>query len=247
MIFAHGFGCNQVMWRLITPAFEKTHKIVLFDYVGHGESTAADYDLDKYGALDGFADDVIEICDAAGLHESIFVGHSVSATIGLKVAIRRPELFKKLILVCPSPCFINDGEYVGGFTRLNIDELLDFLDTNHLGWSSTMAPVIMSNDDHPELAGELTTSFCRTDPEVAKQFARVTFTADTRSDLPKVTVPSLILQCSNDMIAPRSVGEYVHRHLLNSELITLDASGHCPHLSAPERTIAAIKRYIADQ
>jgi sigma-B regulation protein RsbQ len=247
MVFAHGFGCDQNMWRLVTPAFEDDYRLVLFDYVGHGKSDRSAYDAGKYASLDGFADDVLDILEALDLREVIFVGHSVSAVIGIRAAIREPSRFQSLILVGPSPCYVDDGEYVGGFTRANIEELLDFLDSNHLGWSSAMAPAIMGNPDRPELGAELTNSFCRTDPDVAQQFARVTFLSDTRSDLPKVTHPSLILQCAQDVIAPTAVGEYVHRHLAGSRMVELNATGHCPHLSAPAETVAAIKAFLGSQ
>jgi sigma-B regulation protein RsbQ len=247
MLFAHGFGCDQNMWRLIVPAFEGEYRTIVFDYVGHGQSDLAAYDRQKYSTLDGFTDDVLEICRKMELRDVIFVGHSVSAVIGIMAALREPQRFKCLILIGPSPCYINEGDYVGGFTRQSIDELLEFLDTNHLGWSSAMAPVIMANADRPELGAELTNSFCRTDPEVAKQFARVTFLSDSRADLPRLATPSLILQCSQDVIAPQCVGEYVHRQLPNSRLKHLHATGHCPHLSEPAETVAAIKEYLATQ
>lgn len=245
MLFAHGFGCDQNMWRFIAPALAEDYKVVLFDYVGHGRSDFSTYSPEKYATLDGYADDVLEICRALDLRDVIFVGHSVSAVIGMMAAIREPDRFSRLILVCPSPAYVNDGDYVGGFTRQNIDELLDFLDSNHLGWSSAMAPVIMGNADRPELGTELANSFCRTDPEIARQFARVTFLSDSRSDLPKVKTPSLILQCSRDVIAPCCVGEYVHRNTPGSRLVVLNATGHCPHLSAPDETLAAIREYLS--
>ena len=246
MVFAHGFGCDQNMWRFVTPALEHDYKIVLFDYVGHGRSDFAAYDCTKYASLDGYADDVLELCRALDLHDVIFVGHSVSAIIGVMAANREPERFSKLILVCPSPSYINDGDYVGGFTRASINELLDFLDNNHLGWSSAMAPVIMGNADRPELGAELANSFCRTDPEIAREFARVTFLSDSREDLPKLKVPSLILQSLQDVIAPPCVGDYVHRHTPGSRLRVLNVTGHCPHLSAPAETLAAIQEFLAD-
>jgi sigma-B regulation protein RsbQ len=245
MLFAHGFGCDQNMWRFVTPAFEDAYRLVLFDYVGHGRSDYSAYDPRKYASLDGFADDVLEICRELDLRDVVFVGHSVSAVIGIMAAIREPARFDKLVLVCPSPCYVNDGDYVGGFTRESIDELLDFLDSNHLGWSSAMAPAIMGNPDRPELGTELANSFCRTDPDVAKQFARVTFLSDARAELPKAAVRSLVLQCSQDVIAPPCVGEYVHRHRPDSALAILSATGHCPHLSAPDETIAAMKAFLA--
>jgi sigma-B regulation protein RsbQ len=245
MVFAHGFGCDQNMWRFVVPAFEDDYKVVLFDYVGHGRSDFSAYDREKYASLEGYVDDLLEICRELDVRDGVFVGHSVSAVIGIAAAIREPGRFDRLVLVGPSPCYVNDGDYVGGFTRASIDELLDFLDSNHLGWSSAMAPAIMGNPDRPELGGELANSFCRTDPEVARQFARVTFLSDSRPDLPRLKVPALILQCSNDIIAPTCVGEFVHEALPGSSLKILDATGHCPHLSAPAETIAAIKEYLA--
>ena len=245
MLFAHGFGCDQNMWRFVAPAFEPTHRVVLFDHVGHGGSDLSAYDRVRYDTLGGYADDVLEICDALNLDDVVFVGHSVSAMVGVLAAVRAPERFASLVLVGPSPRYANDGDYVGGFTHRELEELLEFLDSNHLGWSSAMAPVIMGNPDRPELGEELSNSFCRTDPEVARHFARVTFLSDNRSDLPKVRTPSLVLQCARDVIAPACVGEYVHRHLPGSELVVLNATGHCPNLSAPDETVAAVRSFLA--
>ncbi len=244
MLFAHGFGCDQNMWRLVTPAFENEYRIVLFDHVGAGKSDLSAYDRSKYATLDGYAADVLEICAAEGLSNVIFVGHSVSAMIGVLAALREPERFDRLVLVGPSPRYINDEAYLGGFERNDIDQLLEFLDTNHMGWSTTMAPVIMGNPDRPELAAELTGSFCRTDPAIARHFARVTFLSDNRLDLAGVRTASLILQCSDDAIAPLSVGEYVHTHLPGSHLVVLKATGHCPNLSAPAEMIVAMRSYL---
>ena len=244
MVFAHGFGCDQNMWRFVAPAFEDEYRIVLFDHVGAGRSDPSAYNRTKYGSLQGYASDVLDICRELDLSRVVFVGHSVSAAIGMLAAIEEPERFEALVLVGPSPCYIDGGDYVGGFSREDIDGLLESLDSNYLGWSSAMAPVIMGNPDRPELGQELTNSFCRTDPEIARHFARVTFLSDNRNDLPKVTVRSLILQCSEDAIAPRCVGEYVHRNLPGSELVLLQATGHCPNLSAPEETVAAIKNFL---
>lgn len=244
MIFAHGFGCDQNMWRFITPAFEDAYRIVLFDHVGAGQSDLRAYNRQKYASLDGYTNDLLEICATEGLEDAIFVGHSVSSMIGVLAANREPGRFARLILIGPSPRYVNDETYIGGFGRADIDSLLDFLDSNHMGWSTTMAPVIMGNPDRPELAAELTTSFCRTDPDIARHFARVTFLSDNRDDLPKVTTPSLLLQCSDDAIAPIAVGEYVHAQMPGSRLIVLNATGHCPNLSAPEETIAAMKAYL---
>jgi sigma-B regulation protein RsbQ len=244
MMFSHGFGCDQHMWRFIVPAFEDDYRIVLFDHVGAGNSDKAAYDKTKYGSLDGYAADVLEICEALDLSDVIFVGHSVSAMIGALAAARQPDRFARLIMVGPSPRYIDDADYVGGFTRPDIDGLLEALDSNYLGWSSAMAPVIAGNPDHPEHGQELTNSFCRTDPEIAAHFARVTFLSDNRADLAKVTTPSLVLQCSDDVIAPKAVGDYVHRHLPGSRLVVLAATGHCPHLTAPAETIGALNDYL---
>ena len=244
MLFAHGFGCDQHMWRFVAPAFEDEHRVVLFDYVGAGESDAAAYDPERYGSLDGYAEDVLDVCRALELEDAIFVGHSVSSMVGALAAAREPGRIGKLVMVGPSPRYIDDEGYRGGFTRADIEELLASLDSNFLGWSSAMAPVIMGNPDRPELGAELTESFCRTDPDIAARFARVTFMSDNRADLPEVRVPTLVLQCSDDAIAPEAVGDYVHRAIQGSRFVRLDATGHCPNLSAPAETIDAIRAFI---
>jgi sigma-B regulation protein RsbQ len=245
MVFAHGFGCDQNMWRFITPAFESNYRIVLFDYIGHGKSDASAYDRSRYETLDGYASDVLEICAALDVRHGVFVGHSVSAMIGALVTAREPDRFDTLVMIGPSPRYINDTDYLGGFTRPDIDELLDSLESNYLGWSSTMAPVIMGRPDRPELGQELTNSFCRTDPAIARQFARATFLGDNRDDLSRVPARTLVLQCSQDVIAPDEVGRYVHRRLPNSVLVNMRATGHCPNLSAPDETIAAMRAFLA--
>ena len=244
MLFAHGFGCDQTMWRHVAPAFADDHRIVLFDHVGAGRSDLSAYDRTKYDSLAGYADDVLELCRELELHHVIFVGHSVSSMIGVLAATREPERFSKLVLVGPSPRYVNDGDYVGGFTRQDVDELLDSLDSNYLGWSQALAPVIIGAEQPEELKEELTNSFCSTDPEIAKQFARVTFLSDNRGDLPRVSVPALVLQCADDVIAPTEVGEYVHRQLPQSTFVQLAATGHCPNLSAPAETVAAIRAFL---
>ena len=244
MLFAHGYGCDQTMWRFITPAFDDDYRIVLFDHVGSGASDLSAYSRSKYSSLAGYADDVLEICRELELTNVVFVGHSVSAMIGVLAAIKQPDTFARLILIGPSPSYINQDDYVGGFTRKDIEELLEFQDSNFLGWSSQLAPVIMGNGDRPELGNELFNSFCRTDPEIAKQFAAVTFLSDNRPDLARVTTPSLVVQTREDAIAPPVVGQYVHEHLANSDLVILVATGHCPHLSAPQQTIAAIQAFL---
>lgn len=244
MVFAHGFGCDQNMWRYVAPAFEGEFRTVLYDNVGAGGSDLSRYDPAKYASLDGYADDLIDICRELGLAGAIFVGHSVSAMIGVLASLKAPDLFDRLILVGPSPRYIDDEGYVGGFGEAQIEELLEFLGENPMAWSAAMAPVIMGNPERPELGEELTASFCRADPIITKQFARTTFTSDNRADLPKVTVDTLILQCSDDIIAPMQVGDYVHANIPGSRLIALQATGHCPNLSAPAEVICAIRSFV---
>ena len=243
MVFAHGFGCDQHMWRAITPAFEG-YRIVLFDHVGHGGSDRTTYSRAAYDTLHGYADAVLEIAAALDIRDAVFVGHSVSARIGVLAAIAEPDRFTDLVLVSPSPRYVDDDGYRGGFARAEIDELLDALDSNYLGWSSAMAPVIMGRPDRPELGEELTNSFCRTDPEIAKDFARVTFLSDNRGDLAKVGARTLVLQCAEDAIAPQEVGRFVAAQIPHSEFVLLDAVGHCPNLSAPAETIAAMQDFL---
>lgn len=244
MVFAHGFGCDQAMWRHVAPAFEADFQTVLFDHVGAGASDVSAYDPAKYASLEGYADDLIEVIEELGLTGVVFVGHSVSAMIGVLAANKSPGLFSKLILVGPSPRYIDDGDYVGGFSREQIDELLSFLGENPTAWSEAMAPAIMGNSDRPELGAELAESFCRTDPQIAKAFARATFTSDNRADLAKVTTPTVILQCSDDIIAPLAVGEYLRDRVAGSELVVLRATGHCPNLSAPAEVIETIRAFV---
>ena len=244
MVFAHGFGCDQNMWRFVEPAFEKDYCTVLFDQVGAGGSDLACFDKAKYATLDGYAKDVVEIGRELALKDAVFVGHSVSAMIGALAVLMAPGMFEKLVMVGPSARYIDDGDYVGGFGESQIEELLQFLEANHMGWSAQMAPAIMGNPDRPELAEELTNSFCRTDPEIAKAFARVTFMSDNRADLPKIDIPTLILQCSDDIIAPQTAGEFVHGSIPNSRFVVLEATGHCPNLSAPEEVIAAMRTFV---
>jgi len=247
MLFAHGFGCDQNMWRYVAPAFSDEFRVITFDHVGAGASDLASYDAQRYSSLSGYAEDVLEICRALDLRGVVFVGHSVSAMVGVLADLREPGRFEKLVLLCPSPRYIDDDLYIGGFSEADIQELLQSLESNYLGWSKTMAPVIMGNDERPELSAELTDSFCRTDPAIARRFAEVTFTSDNRRDLPQVTTPSLIVQCRNDAIASVAVGEYVHEAMPNSSLVMLDATGHCPNLSAPAATTEAIAAFVRRQ
>jgi sigma-B regulation protein RsbQ len=245
MVFAHGFGCDQNMWRYVWPAFAADHRIVLFDHVGHGGADREAFDPARYATLDGYARDVLEICDELGLDEDVvLVGHSVSAMVGALAAIAEPARFGALVMVGPSPRYLDDAGYEGGFARPDIDALLDSLSSNFLGWSSTMAPVIMGNAQRPELGEELTALFCATDPAIAAHFARVTFLSDNRADLARVPVRTLVLQCSDDVIAPTAVGRYVHDQLPDSVFVQMAATGHCPNLSAPEETISAIRAFL---
>lgn len=244
MMFAHGFGCDQNMWRFVAPAFEDDFKTILFDHVGAGGSDLSAYDRAKYSSLAGYADDIVEIGRELGLKDAVFVGHSVSGMIGILASLKAPGMFSSLVLVGPSARYIDDGDYKGGFTEKQIEELLEFLEANHMGWSAQMAPAIMGNSDRPELGEELTNSFCRTDPEIAKHFARVTFTSDNRADLAKVTTPALILQCSEDIIASTEVGEFIQRNIAGSKLVILKATGHCPNLSAPEEVTSAMRAFV---
>ena len=244
MVFAHGFGCDQNMWRFVAPAFQDRYRTVLFDFVGAGGSDLSAYDPQRYASLDGYATDVIDVVRALDLRDVVFVGHSVAAMIGVLAASREPDRFGALVLVAPSPRYIDDAGYLGGFSELDIEELLVSIESNYLGWSGAMAPVIMGNAGRPELGAELTASFCRTDPEIQKRFARATFLSDNRADLARVTLPALVLQCSEDLIAPNSVGEYVHTNIARSTLVKLRATGHCPNLSAPAETVAAIAAFL---
>ncbi|HEX8394439.1 MAG TPA: alpha/beta hydrolase [Longimicrobium sp.] len=246
MVFAHGFGCDQNMWRAVTPAFEDDYQVVTFDYVGSGRSDVAAYSADRYGSLNGYAQDLLDVCHALELRDVILVGHSVSSMVGVLASIREPGLFSRLVMVAPSPRYINDEpDYVGGFERRDIEGLIEMMSQNHHGWANFLAPVVMRNEDRPGLAEELEASFCAADPEITRRFAEVTFYSDNRADLPHVTVPSLLLQCSDDLVAPAEVGDFLHRSLAGSTLVHLKATGHCPHMSHPEETVAAIRAYLA--
>lgn len=244
LIFAHGFGCDQNMWRFITPAFMDKYQIILFDYVGSGNSDINAYSSEKYQSLQGYVQDLLDIIETLSLQKSIFVGHSISAMIGLLASIQHPDYFKKLIMIGPSPCYLNDDGYRGGFERSDIAELLEMMEMNFTGWASYMAPIAMSNPEQPALTQELKQTFIAADPIIAKEFAEVTFLSDHRSELPKVSVPSLIIQCSEDSIVPIGVGDYLHQHLKNSTLQLLEAKGHYPHISHPNETIQCIADFL---
>lgn len=247
MLFAHGFGCDQNMWRFVTPAFADKYRIILFDFVGSGRSDISSYSSERYATLQGYAQDVLDICEELKLKDVIFVGHSVSSMIGLLAAVERPEYFQKLVMVSPSACYINDADYVGGFERADIEGLLDTMEKNYIGWANFLAPNIMGNGDRPELGLELVESFCSTDPIIAREFAKATFFADNRTDLHKSEKPTLILQCSDDMIAPVEVGVHLSRNIPHSTLKIMKATGHCPHMSEPDETIRFMKEYLSPQ
>ncbi|MET0404880.1 MAG: alpha/beta hydrolase [Cystobacter sp.] len=245
MLFAHGFGCDQNMWRFVTPAFANDYQLVLFDYVGSGRSDLRAYNAERYANLNGYAQDILDICAEFDLRDVILVAHSVSAMIGLLAAIKEPERFQHLVLVSPSPRYLDEApHYVGGFQREQLEELLETMDRNYIGWADFLAPLVMRNPNRPELTQELSKSFCSTDPTIARRFAEVTFFSDNRADLPKLTVPALILQCSEDLLAPVQVGEYIHRHIPRSILKVMQATGHCPHMSEPEETSGLIQNYL---
>ncbi|MDQ6828747.1 MAG: alpha/beta hydrolase [Gemmatimonadota bacterium] len=247
MLFAHGFGCDQHMWRFVVPAFADDYRIVLFDYVGSGKSDLSAYDAERYTSLDGYAQDVLDVIHALDLHDVIFVGHSVSSMVGVLAANREPDRFARLIMIGPSPRYINDlPEYTGGFERADIEGLLETMEKNYIGWANFLAPAIMKNAERPELSEELEASFCSTDPVIARRFAEATFFADNRADLAAVRTPSLVMQCSDDIIAPLAVGDYLERQLPGSTLRVLRATGHCPHMSHPEETIAIMRAYLEE-
>lgn len=245
LMFVHGFGCDQNVWRHVVPAFAEDWKIVLLDLTGAGKSDLSAYNRAKYRTLDGHVTDILEICEVLALTDVAFVGHSVGAMIGVLAANRAPRQFASLLMVGPSPCYINDGDYVGGFDREDVDGLLEFLESNFIGWSTAMAPVFMGVPDRPDLDEELTNNFCRTDPDIARHFARATFLSDHREDVGKLRHPSLILQCTADAVAPIAVGEWLHVHIPDSRLVMMRATGHCPHLSAPAETIASMRSFLA--
>lgn len=245
MVFSHGFGCDQNMWRFLAPQYSARFKTITFDLVGAGGSDVAAYDPKKYASLSGYVDDLLEIVDEFATGPVIFVGHSVSAMVGMLAGIREPEKFAAHVMFGPSPCYINDGDYVGGFSREDIDSLLDTLESNYLGWASSMAPAIMGAPAQPELGEELTNSFCRTDPAIAKHFARVTFMGDNRADVGRLIAPTLVVQSSDDLIAPLSVGEYLKRTLPNGMLRVVENVGHCPHLSAPCASADVMDEFLA--
>lgn len=244
LLFAHGFGCDQNAWKYIKNDFASDYKLVLFDYVGAGNSDISSYDFHKYNSLDGYANDILEICHALKLKDVIFIGHSVSCMIGALASIKQPAIFQKLVFIGPSPCYISKGSYVAGFDQETIDSLLEVMEEDYIRWARSLAPTIMDEKNTASLSKELSDSFCAIDPIIAKQFAKVTFLSDNRQDLPLIPIKSLTIQCSDDMIAPLVTGEYVNKHTPGNTLTVLEAYGHCPHMSYPKATVQAIRAYL---
>ncbi len=245
LVFAHGFGCDQRMWRFVAPQFEATHRVVLFDLVGSGRSDPAAYDDTRHGSLQGYADDVIDMLDALGEERVDFVGHSASSVIGMLACIARPERFRRLMMVAPSPRFLNDPPaYHGGFERADLEGLFDLMEANHFGFANFLAPLAMGAQSPPEATAELEAGLCALDPRTARRFARLVFLVDCREQLPRVAVPSMILQCLHDSIAPREVGQFMHRAMPRSTLVELDAAGHLPHVTHPEHTTRILRQYL---
>ena len=244
MVFAHGFGCDQSMWHRVVPAFATDHQLVLFDLLGWGRSDVAAYDPERYSRLESHAEDVVDLCHELGLEDVVFVGHSVSAMIGALAHLAAPDLFSALVMVGPSARYLDDDSYVGGFAPRDVDDLLELMDSNHLGWQAPLASMLLPDPEHPELTAELEETFCRAQPDIARQFARVTFQGDNRADLAKVAVPTLVVQSQHDTIAPLSAGRFVHQQIAGSRMVVIDGHGHCPHLSSPTETAAAIREFL---
>ncbi|PLS22628.1 alpha/beta fold hydrolase [Neptunicoccus cionae] len=244
LVFLHGYGCDSSMWRKVAPAFESRFKVITYDLMGYGQSAIEHYDRARYSTLDGHAEDLIDILDELDLSDVIAVGHSVSAMTVALAANRRPDLIAKTVMICPSPSYMNDEAYTGGFEESDLLGLLDILEVNYLGWAADMAPAIMGAPDRPGLGDKLTESFCQTDPDIAKHFARVTFLSDHREDVKKIAQPTLVLQCRDDILVPDTVRAWFDANLQRGEQVLLDATGHCPHMSFPEQTIAAISAFL---
>ncbi|WP_334063868.1 alpha/beta fold hydrolase [Alteromonas genovensis] len=245
LLLAHGFGCDQRMWDHLIPYLENDYKIVLFDYVGCGQSDLSAFDKKRYSQLSGYAKDVEEICDALSLSNVIFIGHSVSSTIGMHAAIERPDLISKLIMICPSPCFLNlPPDYMGGFEKDDLEELINLMDKNYLGWASYFAPLVVGEGHDESVKQEMEDSFCSTDPSYAKPFAKATFFADDRYLMPKLGTPTLILQSQDDSLASVEVGRYMNKAIEHSKLIVLEAKGHCLHMTTPEQVACAIGEFL---
>ena len=244
IIFGHGFGCDQLVWKEVVKEFNDDYRIITFDYVGSGQSDKGAYSKDRYSTLDGYKQDLIDVCDSLGEGTSIFVGHSVSSMIGMLASIERPELFSKLIMIAPSPYYLNESGYQGGFDKTDIEELLELMEVNYKQWAKYLAPLIMLNENLPELAEDFEELLCSNDPQIAREFAEVTFTTDVRAELKRLLVPTLIMQPQYDAIVPNEVGHYVHKQIPQSQLVVMEAIGHNPHISHAVETSAVIKEYL---
>ena len=244
MVFLHGLGADQASWRLLVPHFEPAYQIIKLDLVGSGGSQLSHYNHERHGNLAGHADDLLDVLRTLALHNVVFVGHSVGAMIGVIAAVREPQRFRKMVLISPSPRFINEKGYVGGFEQKDINELLAAMDADYHGWSRSISPVMMGAEESSELVMELTNSFVRTNPEIARHFARITFLSDTRAELGFLTRPTLVVQSAHDVIAPLAVGHYLNEQLADSRIAVIETGGHCPHLSAPQQTLAAINGFL---
>ena len=243
LLLAHGFGCDQNMWRFILPALEPHYQVVLFDYVGSGNSLLTDYSQQKYSTLAGYAQDIKDVITELHLKDVTIIGHSVSSIIASIAAIELPDIIKKIVMVCPSPCFLNiPPDYQGGFEKSDLTELIALMDKNYIGWANYLAPLVMGNSQSPALIGELSGSFCSTDPLVAKTFANATFFSDHRAILKNIPCPVLILQSSSDTLASVNVGQYMADNIVQSEMAVIKAEGHCLHMTHPE----IVSQYIID-
>lgn len=247
ILFAHGFGCNQKMWQYLLSHFGEEYRLILFDYVGSGSSDINAYTTEKYRNLEGYKQDVFDIIDALQLQNLIFIGHSISSMIGMLAAIEEPQHFSKLIMIGPSPCYINDGNYNGGFEEKDIEELLEMMEMNFSGWASYLAPVAMDAPKDSPLTQELETAFVSVNPRIAREFAEATFYCDYRNKVKNLQVPTLIVQCSNDSIVPIEVGQFLYKQIENSELVIMDVRGHYPHISRPTETAEIIKHYLSQE
>jgi len=246
LMLAHGFGCDQNMWRHLLPYFDEQYTVILFDYVGCGASDYSAYDKDRYSSLTGYAQDVLEICEALSLKDVTFIGHSVSSMIGMHAAIQSPHIFSKLAMICPSPCFLNfPPEYEGGFDKEDLEELINLMDKNYVGWANYLAPLVMGQATDAALTQELETSFCSTDPKYAKPFAKATFFSDDRAMLAKLSLPTLILQSKHDNLASTAVGEYMAQFIPNSQLEVVDAHGHCLHMTNPSIVFSYLREFVS--
>ena len=244
-LLAHGFGCDQNMWQFLVPQLTGHGRLVLFDFVGSGRSDISAYSSERYSQLDGYARDVLEVMAHFADTPAVFVGHSVGASVGMIAADRQPELFSHLALVCPSPCFINDPpDYEGGFERSDLEELIDLMDQNYIGWAEYLAPLVAGADADQEIVGTLSGSFCSTDPIIARNFAMATFFSDQRALLPRIRQPSLILQSRTDTLAPVAVGRYMQQQIPNSHLVEVDAMGHCLHMTHPQQVSRALAQFL---